>query len=258
MVLFLEMMKRITYTYIAMLLGGASLCYATVDGGVLSQAGSADDFARYSVILERKPFGEPPAPPRRLAPPPRPQDKFTKYLRMCAITDTELGIRVGFVDIKAKPPRSYFLYMGEEEDGIKVVSVDYEREEAILMKDGEQAPLYLNGQSAMSISSTAPAAPAAPAPSAVTPRPTHTPTKAMSYSERFRLRREALAKRIEEEKKKKKTIKTMSQGDRQKFLQEYNMELIRAGGKLGPPLPIPLSKEADAQLVKEGVLPPTE
>lgn len=45
--------------------------------------------------------------------------------------------------------------------------------------------------------------------------------------------------------------------ERQKLsLEEYQMELIRAGGKLGLPLPIELTKEMDDQLVKEGVLPP--
>ena len=38
----------------------------------------------------------------------------------------------------------------------------------------------------------------------------------------------------------------------QKHLQDYQMELIRTGQ---PPLPIPLTPEMDAQLVREGVLP---
>jgi hypothetical protein len=49
------------------------------------------------------------------------------------------------------------------------------------------------------------------------------------------------------------TNSTLSQN-----LQNYQMDLIRAGGKKGPPLPIQLSPEADAQLVSEGVLPPQE
>ena len=44
----------------------------------------------------------------------------------------------------------------------------------------------------------------------------------------------------------------------EKYLQEYNMELIRAGGELGPALPIELTPDQDAQLVSEGVLPPRE
>ena len=38
-------------------------------------------------------------------------------------------------------------------------------------------------------------------------------------------------------------------------LQNYQMEVIRSGM---PPLPIPLTKEMDDQLVAEGVLPPEE
>jgi hypothetical protein len=252
-------MKRFIYICLASCSLGVIAAYGVVSEGGVGDV-NADDFSRYGVILQRKPFGEPPpaTPPPHLRP-KRPEDKFTKYLRMCAITDTELGIRVGFVDIKARPPRSYFLYEGEEEDGIKVVRADYEREEAILMKDGEQAPLYLNGQAAEIKPATSPTSTPMPVRSASRARPSiPAPSKSMSYSERFRLRREALARKIEEDKKKKKTVKAMSSGDRQKFLQEYNMELIRARGKLGPPLPIQLSKEADEQLVKEGVLPPSE
>jgi len=36
-------------------------------------------------------------------------------------------------------------------------------------------------------------------------------------------------------------------------LRDYQMDLIRSGKA---PLPIPLTEEMDAQLVKEGVLPP--
>jgi len=37
-----------------------------------------------------------------------------------------------------------------------------------------------------------------------------------------------------------------------------NMELIRAQGSKGPPLPLQLTPEDDAQLVSEGVLPPAD
>jgi len=43
----------------------------------------------------------------------------------------------------------------------------------------------------------------------------------------------------------------------QKQLQDYQMELIRAQGEKGPPLPIVLTPLMDAQLVSEGVLPPS-
>ena len=40
-----------------------------------------------------------------------------------------------------------------------------------------------------------------------------------------------------------------------KKLQEYQVKAIREGRQ---PLPIPLTQEADDQLVKEGLLPPQE
>lgn len=42
----------------------------------------------------------------------------------------------------------------------------------------------------------------------------------------------------------------------QQHIQQYQMDLIRAGGTKGPPLPMQLTPEMDQQLVKEGVLPP--
>jgi hypothetical protein len=42
----------------------------------------------------------------------------------------------------------------------------------------------------------------------------------------------------------------------QNHLEQYQMDLIRAGGEKGPPLPMELTPEMDDQLVKEGVLPP--
>jgi hypothetical protein len=41
-----------------------------------------------------------------------------------------------------------------------------------------------------------------------------------------------------------------------KILQKYNMDIMRARGKMGPPLPIPITEEMDDQLVQEGVIPP--
>jgi predicted transcriptional regulator len=49
-----------------------------------------------------------------------------------------------------------------------------------------------------------------------------------------------------------------SMEEMKEFYRQKNLELIRAGGKKGPPLPVALSPEDDAQLVKEGVLPPNE
>lgn len=52
---------------------------------------------------------------------------------------------VGFTDRSAEPPRNYYLQVGGEEDGWKVVSADYDSEEAVLEKDGRRIALKLGG-----------------------------------------------------------------------------------------------------------------
>lgn len=47
----------------------------------------------------------------------------------------------------------------------------------------------------------------------------------------------------------------LSKEERDKEYRVYNMELIRAKGKKGIPLPIPLNKQETMQLVSEGSLP---
>jgi hypothetical protein len=55
-----------------------------------------------------------------------------------------------------------------------------------------------------------------------------------------------------------RTTSKLSSVELQRKLQEYQMNLIRSGGQLGPPLPMQLTPEMDAQLVNEGVLPSAE
>jgi hypothetical protein len=50
----------------------------------------------------------------------------------------------------------------------------------------------------------------------------------------------------------------LSDEERRRKIMDYQMDLIRSRGKKGPPLPIPLTKEMDDQLVAEGVLPPQQ
>lgn len=203
------------------------------------------DFSRYQVILARKPFGKPPPPPspppKRPVPAPPP---FVKDLRMCAITDSDLGIRVGFVNIRSKPPKYYFLYIGESEDGIEVVDADYDMECALLRKGAEEHWIYLDGKSGGPPQS--PAASAKARPAGITGR------QRQSYAERLRKRRAALVERRRQalERKPKFTGKELEE-----HLKNYQMEVIRKGM---PPLPIPLTREMDDQLVAEGVLPPLE
>lgn len=212
---------------------------------VVSAAASANverDFSRYRVILERRPFGAVEEPePVEVAPTPVAPPAFIQNLRLCAITEDTRGIKVGIVDAKQKPPRSYYLSIGEKEEGIELVEADYEEEAALVRSGGQEYWLYMGEQPV--ISSTA------SAPLGLASRPAQAdnqPVKRESYAERLRKRREAMAKRLTAPPK-------LTGEDLEKHLQEYQMDLIREGK---PPLPIPLTKEMDDKLVEEGVLPP--
>ena len=208
------------------------------------------DIERYQVIIDRMPFGEPPpvrAAPVKPVPTTPPPQSFINNLRMCGITETEYGVRVGLVDTKSKPLKSYFLYLGESQDGIELMEADYEREGALLAKDGEQYWIYMSGPP--TTAAAAPAGVAARGTRAATETPDRRPRRT-SYAQRLRERREAEAARLKEE-----TMNRVSGEELVKKLQEYQLDVIRKGM---PPLPIPLTKEMDDKLVSEGVLPPLE
>ncbi len=216
------------------------------------------DFSHYEIILQRKPFGAP--PPVVIVQPPQPtiapEDAFIKNLRLCAITEDDDGIRVGLVDLMAKPPKSYFLYVGDIEDGIELVQADYAKESALLRKGVEEYWISMVDDKGMVIA---------------TPASTPTPTggigepsgvvmppgvgvateRRLSYAERLRKRREAEEARMQEIAARPQ----LEPEEMEKKLQDFQMQVIRRGE---PPLPIPLTPEMDDQLVAEGVLPPLE
>jgi len=209
-------------------------------------------FYRYNQILERRPFAPVVSAEDEasknvvtvVAPP-----AFVKDLRMCAITESPAGIRVGFINIRIKPPQPYYLYVGDREDGIELVDADYEKEGALLRKGGEQFWMYMSG-----------GAPAAIAPATKKMRP-GVPSVAMrsgkgglgparaissgSYAERRQKRLEQMRKRAADARK-------LSDTQIEEKLQNYQMDLIRKGLT---PLPIKLTPEMDRKLVEEGVLP---
>ena len=234
---------------------------------VATAATAAYDFSRYQVILDREPFGSPPpaaAPgPEPDQDPPKPPPPVVRELRLCAIRESVDGeLRVGFVNIRKKPQKFYWLYVGESsDDGIEVVDADYGEEKAQLRKDGHEFWLEMGGVA----TAVVPAAQArrgsrgrhssasrTPSPrsgsSSVTPPRT-------SYLARLRERQEGrkqralamLAKREQETEEMKVAEETR--------LREYNLNLIREGM---PALPIALTKDEDDTLVNEGVLPPAE
>lgn len=229
-------------------LRGATLALA----GALALAGShawaARDFARYEVILQTMPFGDVSAAASEAETAPvvvPPSQSFVRNLRLCALKESGAGLRVGFIDISAKPQRNYLLYVGEtSNDGIEVLQADFEEGKALLRKGSDEQWIELGGAP-----SPAPAVAGLPGrTSALSRSPVSTPSAASSYVARLRARQEALRTRVVEPPK-------LSGEALQKHLQDYNVQLIKEGK---PPLPIALTPEQDTQLVKEGYLPPAE
>ena len=209
------------------------------------------DFSRYQVILDRRPFGEAPEP----EPEPRPQRQagpsYADKMRLVAMTISQGDIWVGLVDENVSPARTYFLFVGDEENGVRVVSADYEQETVTVEREGDQRTLRMGGGSPSSDRPTA--GPGMIAGGRRTP-------SADRDTERRRGRRvghttEGRRQRMEEEERRREQMPELTGAVLERHLQEYNVHAIREGM---PPLPIPLTPEQDAQLVEEGVLPPME
>ncbi|WP_372807160.1 hypothetical protein [Pontiella sp.] len=197
---------------------------------------------RYQVILERSPFGEDPTlaqedvnQAKEDAAAAAAAKALEKEIRLCFLMETDGGeFRAGFQNLKPQKgdPSSVLLMEGESFKGMKLSKIDIANNSATLINNGKPVTFEL---------AKAPAAakPARPAPSSTTRRfnqgfqRPEQPTKPAQPE----LTEEELAKRAEV----------------QENLRQYQMEVIRAGM---PPLPIPLTKDMDDQLVAEGVLPP--
>lgn len=216
---------------------------------------SSYPFSRYEIILQRKPFGEPPAvvessvpskPPGPAAPP------FTQDLRLVALSDTDFGMRIGIVDVKSQ--ENHYLSLGDSFGEIELVDVVFDKEGVLLRKGEEERWLYMDGRSAdvsesASVSSSDTSSRPARRPSIIPPPPG-------SYRAEMQ-RRAAQANR--QRKEQEYNPPELSGEALQKHLREYNLELIRKaarGEAAGPPLPMELTPEEDAMLVQEGVLPP--
>ena len=214
--------------------------------GIRAYGESFSDFSRYQIILERRPFGDAPPSAAELAASAKPAvpvgPSFIDSLRMCAITDGGGAVRVGFVDIKQKPLKTYFLFVGESEDGIEVVDANYEEESVTLRKGGEERRLTMSGGASATAMTSDPALQGRRISSSLRSRRT-----------RIKRTREQIeeARRLAIEKK-----KPILQGEEyEEHIRQYNLDQIRNGGI---PLPLALTPEEDAQLVSEGVLAPIE
>jgi hypothetical protein len=228
-----------------------------------SHAASAMD--RYNVILTRFPFGSAPVKATRTTPRPNPtpnitpqQLSFARNIRLCFIRDSGEGVRIGIADSKTK--WSAVLRPGESEAGILLKDADYANGKALLEKEAVESWVYLDGrqpttqtQSGRLSFTRSPSPP--PSRPIYTPRTSRTRNvthAALAAKERNRTRAAPTSPR--QTLRGEQPPSTLTREEKQKKLREYNMELIRAGGAKGVPLPIPLTQEEDAQLVREGVL----
>ena len=209
---------------------------------------SAVELGPYAVILSRKPFGEPPpepvAPSPAATPPVGPS--LADQYKMCAVKETEDGMWVGFIE--AKTSKSYYMKVGEREDDIEVVDADYDLEKALLRKGSQEGWITMGSGGGTG------GAPGMPLGMMMPSYSDGGNTNRMSYAER---RRRRMAE-LEERRRKIAEAPKLPPEELEKKLREYQMDLIRAGGTNGPPLPLPLTPEMDDQLVAEGILPPND
>ncbi len=130
-------------------------------------------FSRYEVILARMPFGvPPPVAPRPAQPDPaavqqsQAEQRLAKQISMVAVNVTPGGkTAVGFIDNAEKPPRNYYLAVGESANGFRVEKASYGDETATLSKDGVAIDLKL-GVGVVAKSAVAAAAQPVPRPGA--------------------------------------------------------------------------------------------
>jgi hypothetical protein len=208
---------------------------------------------------------------------------------MVAVNRTPRGkIAVGFIDKNAKPPRNYYLNVGDSSGGFTVLEADFDEETAMIEKDGVSIALKLGkgvipkpdkeGQDG----ETAVADEEASKPPAYTPgirpspagrhsgfarpfRPAATAPgqgqPGLSYAERVRERREqerseaaarTRAERMKMEAEVEKRVEE-TKANAAKREREINLDLIRRGE--APISDIELTKEEDAALVEAGALP---
>lgn len=195
----------------------------------LSGSAVPEGFARYQLIIEKRPFGEEP-PDADIKQVPLSQS-FAKNLRLSMIYEGPGGdIRVGIIDNKLK--KSYTLKTGENVEGITLIEADISKDEATLQKGDEVVLFPLKAGEKPK------------------PAPARKATRASSYAQR----RAALLKKAREQKKKEQAQQPALTGEAlREHLEAVQMDAIRTGK---PPLPMALTPEMDAQLVSEGVLDP--
>jgi hypothetical protein len=210
-----------------------------VGAAAISRAAETPAFDRYQVIIDRKPFGDPPPPPPEPAKPPPPKaDSFAKSLRLSMIMESDDGeINVGIVDTSNN--LSFILRVGEPDGEYELVSASFDDGEAVLRRGEEMALLDITKASFQEVTPGQPRA---------QPGVSNPADSRPTYAERRRMRAEQLRQQAAQPPPEPKYTGEALE----KHLHDYQMEVIRQGL---PPLPIPLTPEQDDQLVAEGYLP---
>ncbi len=154
-----------------------SLAALTASAGRAARTESyaSPPFSHYEPILERMPFGELPAKFGQTIDPnaakqealmKAEQQKLASRINMSAVNITPQGATaIGFTDLSAKPPVSYYLLVGAEAGGWTVKSADYDAETAEIEKDGISISLQL-GKGLVENATASPPPSKAPAPNA--------------------------------------------------------------------------------------------
>jgi len=197
------------------------ILFATALSGLAAEEG----FKRYQIIIDKHPFGE--EPPEAETVQISLNQSFARNLRLSMLFEGSSGdLRAGIIDTKEK--KNYILSIGEIEDGLELIEADLTASEAMLRKGSEVALFKLESD---------------------TPEPL-TKKQQSSYAQRKRARLAAAKKKAEP----KEPVEPRLTGEAlKKHLENVQMDAIRSGL---PPLPLPLTKDMDDQLVSEGVLDP--
>jgi hypothetical protein len=144
-------------------LGVGTLAMAVPDDGARSNrvTNLTPDFTHFQIILDRMPFGRPPPAPTPAAQPEEAkqalaEQALAKQIRLCAVTRTQQGVAAGLIDSSANPAKNYYLYVGDEKDGVTLIAANLEEESAEIEKNGVRLTFTLTGVK----SATPPAGPA--------------------------------------------------------------------------------------------------
>ena len=200
---------------------------------------------KYQIIIDRQPFGRESISPEPSVSAIKSEAEAIaaaksaeKELRLCFIFETTKGlIRAGFQNkiVKAGEPKSIMLGVGDTFKGMKLVDVNIQESTATLDRNGVMIMFSLNKSAKNTLGNSK-------------------TTSTRKFNSGFRSSN-TNDKEIKKEVNVKLTVQQQEQRKQeiQESLRQYQMDVIRAGL---PPLPVPLTKQMDDQLVSEGVLPP--